>query len=145
MKTGGNSKEQARRRTEIRKMFTRADKNGDGKLTPEEWQSVLNSSGIPTTREEVTEFFSRMDRDFDGRLSFEEFMGEETTLEKLFKNMDKNNDGVVTKQEFMTICTNLSDDQVKMAFSKFDTSGDDKLDYREFCEMINKRERQGKD
>ena len=35
---------------QIRKMFTRADKNGDGKLTPEEWQSVLNSSGIPTTR-----------------------------------------------------------------------------------------------
>lgn len=39
-----------------------------------------------------------MDRDFDGRLSFEEFMGEETTLERLFKNMDKNNDGVVSKQ-----------------------------------------------
>ena len=39
-----------------------------------------------------------MDRDFDGRLTFEEFMGEETTLEKLFKNMDKNGDGVVTKQ-----------------------------------------------
>ena len=49
-------------------------------------------------REEVEEFFTRMDRDFDGRLSFEEFMGEETTLEKLFKNMDKNNDGVVSKQ-----------------------------------------------
>ena len=56
---------------QIRKMFTRADKNGDGKLTPEEWQSVLNSSGIPTSREEVEEFFKRMDRDFDGRLSFE--------------------------------------------------------------------------
>ena len=36
----------------------------------------------------------------------------------------------------MTICPNLTDDQVKIAFSKFDTSGDDKLDYREFCEMI---------
>merc|ERR1711994_51130 len=83
--------------------------------------------------------FKRMDRDFDGRLSFEEFMGEETTLERLFKNMDKNNDGVVSKQEFMTICTNLSDDQVKLAFNKFDTSGDDKLDYREFCEMIKQR------
>ena len=84
-------------------------------------------------------------------------MGEETTLEKLFKNMDKNNDGVVSKQvshhennwhhqnidipcqEFMTICPNLSDEQVKMAFSKFDTSGDDKLDYREFCEMIRQK------
>ena len=39
-----------------------------------------------------------MDRDFDGRLTFEEFMGEESTIEKLFKNMDKNGDGVVTKQ-----------------------------------------------
>ena len=61
----------------------------------------------------------------------------------------------------MTICKNLTDDQVrisedlwlqlikysqvKAAFKQFDTSGDDKLDYREFCEMINKRERQGKD
>jgi len=121
-------------------MFTKADKNGDGKLTPQEWKSVLNSSGVCTTMEEVEEFFASMDRDFDGRLTFEEFMGEETTLEKLFKNMDKNGDGVVTKQEFMTICKNLTDEQVKMAFSKFDTSGDDKLDYREFCEMIRKKE-----
>ena len=43
-----------------------------------------------------------MDRDFDGRLSFEEFMGEETTLEKLFKNMDKDGDGVVTKKVRVT-------------------------------------------
>ena len=41
----------------------------------------------------------------------------------------------------MKICTNLTDDQVKMAFSKFDTSGDDKLDYREFCEMIRQKVR----
>jgi hypothetical protein len=49
-------------------------------------------------REEVEEFFDFMDRDFDGRLTFEEFMGEESTIEKLFKNMDKNGDGFVTKQ-----------------------------------------------
>ena len=49
-------------------------------------------------RDEVEEFFEFMDRDFDGRLSFEEFMGEESTIEKLFKNMDKNGDGLVTKQ-----------------------------------------------
>ena len=46
----------------------------------------------------MEEFFDFMDRDFDGRLSFEEFMGEESTIEKLFKNMDKNGDGFVTKQ-----------------------------------------------
>jgi len=118
-------------------MFTRADKNKDGQLTREEWRQVLNASGVPTTMEEVEEFFDSMDRDFDGRLSFEEFMGEESTIEKLFKNMDKNGDGLVTKQEFLTICKNLTDQEVKIAFEKFDTSGDDKLDYREFCTMIN--------
>jgi hypothetical protein len=30
-------------------MFTKADKNGDGKLTPLEWKTVLNSSGVPTS------------------------------------------------------------------------------------------------
>jgi len=50
---------------------------------------VLNSSGVPTSREEVEEFFNFMDRDYDGNLSFEEFMGEESTIERLFKSMDK--------------------------------------------------------
>ena len=32
--------------------------------------------------------------------------------------------------------------QVAIAFQQFDTSGDDKLNYREFCEMIIKREQE---
>ena len=31
-----------------------------------------------------------------------------------------------------------------MAFVQFDTSGDDRLDYREFCEMIRRREEEQK-
>ena len=106
---------------QIRKMFDKADKDGDGKLTKDEWFNVLNSSGCETSmqvsscqvdshyvtylthntmhlRAEVSEFFDRMDRDFDGRLSFGEFMGEETPLEKVFKNMDKDGDGTVSKE-----------------------------------------------
>ena len=60
-------------------------------------------------REEVEEFFDFMDRDFDGRLTFEEFMGEESTIEKLFKNMDKNGDGYVTKQVIMLTKWMVSD------------------------------------
>ena len=55
-------------------------------------------TNIKNLRDEVEEFFEFMDRDFDGQLSFEEFMGEESTIEKLFKNMDKNGDELVTKQ-----------------------------------------------
>ena len=50
------------------------------------------------SREEVDKFFREMDRDFDGKLSFEEFMGEETSLERLFKSMDIDGDGSVTKE-----------------------------------------------
>jgi len=138
-KRGANPKEKERHRREVRKMFNRADKDGSGSLTKEEWHSVLNSSGCKTPMKEVEEFFDEMDRDFDGRLSFEEFMGEETTLEKLFKSMDKDGDGTVTKEEFSSICKNLSKEQVSEAFAKFDSSGDDKLDYREFCVMIHSR------
>jgi hypothetical protein len=60
--------------------------------------NMLRSSYSFLLREEVEEFFDFMDRDFDGRLTFEEFMGEESTIEKLFKNMDRNGDGFVTKQ-----------------------------------------------
>ena len=52
-------------------------------------------------------------------------------------------DAIICAQEFMSICKNLTDEQVKVAFAKFDKSGDDKLDYREFCDMINKRNDEG--
>ena len=45
-------------------------------------------------------------------------------------------------QEFLAICTTLTEEEVKIAFQKFDTSGDDKLDYREFCAMINNKREQ---
>jgi len=108
----------------------------------EEWIRLLKKTGEDVNREEVEKFFAEMDRDFDGRLSLEEFLGEESKIEKLFRLMDKNADGFVTKKEFMTICKKLSKEQVKIAFAQFDTSGDDKLDYREFCKLIQDKEEQ---
>jgi len=108
-----------------------------GKLDKEEWHRVLNSAGCRTSMAEVEEFFTNMDRDFDGKLSFAEFMGEETPLEKVFKSMDTDGDGTVTKEEFISICKNLSEEQVTEAFNKYDTSGDNKLDFKEFCLMIH--------
>ena len=34
---------------QIRKMFDKADRDGDGKLTKEEWYKILNSSGCNTS------------------------------------------------------------------------------------------------
>merc|ERR1719193_1516638 len=133
-------KEDAKHRREIKKMFDKADRDGDGRLTEAEWHRVLNASGRQTSMEEVQEFFDKMDRDYDGRLSFGEFMGEETPLEKVFKSMDKDGDGTITKEEFCKISKHLTPEQVEEGFAKFDKSGDNKLDYEEFCMMVHKRQ-----
>ena len=39
-----------------------------------------------------------------------------------------------------SICTNLSTEQIEAAFEKYDISGDDMLDYKEFCGMIHQNE-----
>merc|ERR1711892_68624 len=88
-------------------------------------------------RAEVKKMFAKADRDGDGKLSFEEFMGEETPLEKLFKSMDKEGKGTITKEEFHLVCKNLTKKQVEEAFNKFDSSGDQRLDFKEFCGMIH--------
>ena len=40
------------------------------------------------------------------------------------------------------MCTNLTAEQVELAFQQFDTSGDERMDYREFCMMIIQREQE---
>ena len=43
------------------------------------------------------------------------------------------------KQEFKKFCGNLSMEQVNAAFKAFDLSGDNQLDYDEFCKLMNNR------
>ena len=37
------------------------------------------------------------------------------------------------------MCRNLNKDQIEAAFKKFDQTGNDKLNFREFKDMMNKR------
>ena len=90
-------------------------------------------------REEVESMFTEKDRDRDGHLSFKEFVGQETQMEKAFKVMDKDHDGFITKAEFKQVCKNLTKEQVEAAFKKFDAAGDGRLNYVEFCDMMNRR------
>ena len=46
---GGSDVDKLNISFQVRKYFNKADKNGDGKLTKEEWHQVLNQSGVPTS------------------------------------------------------------------------------------------------
>merc|ERR1719431_1285841 len=124
---------------DLKKYFDQADKDGDDEISKQDWFEALTAANIDVTKEDVDKLFRDHDKDGDGKLSWREFVGEETKNERAFKLMDENHDGKITKSEFKKFCHNLSSAQVTAAFAKFDISGDDKLDYQEFCGMMNNR------
>jgi len=136
--------EERKKKDEIKKQFLKVigKEASDGKLSKDQWTNVMMAAGIQNSVEEVHKMFNKTDKDSDSRLSFEEFMGEESRAERLFKLMDKDGDGYVTKNEFREVCKNLNREQIDVAFKKFDQTGNDKLNYREFCDMMNKKSQQ---
>jgi len=90
-------------------------------------------------RQEVISVFRDRDRDLDGKMSFEEFCGQKSRYELAFEAIDKNGDGFVSRSEFKKICPSLTPEQTEAAFAKFDLDGTGKINYREFCQMMNSK------
>lgn len=118
--------------------FREADTNNDGALTIEEWTDVLSKTGHENPRQAVLAVFHERDRDQDGKMSFEEFSGQKTRSELAFEAIDKNGDGFVSRTEFKKICPTLTPEQCEAAFKKFDQDGTGRINYREFCAMMNR-------
>ena len=93
-------------------------------------------------RKEVMDVFREKDRDFDGRMSYEEFVGHETRFELAFMALDTNGDGFVSRSEFKKICPNMTKEQMDAAFAKFDKDKTGRINYTEFCSMLNKNQQQ---
>lgn len=137
--------DEKKKKEELRKFFQKAvSLEADGKLSKDQWTRVLAEAGVKRTSDEVERMFENKDKDLDGRLSFEEFMGEESRAERLFRLMDKDGDGYVTKHEFKDVCKNLNKTQVEAAFKRFDQTGNEKLNFKEFSDMMTKRADGGK-
>jgi len=137
-----NKKKDDKKKDEIKKQFLKAinlSNETDGKLSRDQWTKVLIDAGIKKNTDEAEKLLESKDIDIEGRLSYEQFMGEETRAEKLFKLMDKDGDGWISKNEFKEVCKNLSKEQIEATFKKFDQTGNEKLNLREFSDMMGKR------
>ena len=82
--------------------------------------------------------FREKDKNLDGLMSYEEFVGHESRIELAFKALDTNGDGFVSRSEFKKICPNMTREQVEAAFNKFDKDQTGRINYAEFCSMLNK-------
>lgn len=118
--------------------FRAADTDKDGKLTLEEWVDVLHRTGHSVTRSDVIDAFREKDKNLDGLMSYEEFVGHETRNELAFRALDTNGDGFVSRNEFKKICPNMTKEQMDAAFQKFDKDKTGRINYTEFCSMLNK-------
>merc|ERR1712062_398635 len=135
-----------RQREALEAAFKKADVNGDGFLSADEYYRILKDHGIDCTYEEIMQIMQEADKDHDGKISREEFVGPERPPKKglgtdakaelAFNVFDKNHDGYITKNEMLRGSKNLTKGQVEAVFKQNDNNQDGKLTLEEFQEFM---------
>jgi calmodulin len=134
----------------LKEIFEIFDKDGDGKISTKEVNSMLISLGREPTKQEIEDLIQQLDKDDTGTIDFEEFSDymqsnyqlEETKLEDVieaFKVFDINEDGKISKEEFKTILMKFDGDftesDVDMIFNEVEIDKNGYLTYAEFVDL----------
>ncbi|KAK2553129.1 Programmed cell death protein 6 [Acropora cervicornis] len=92
-------------------IFTKIDKDGNGRITAHELQQALsNGSWTPFNPETVRLMISMFDRDNSGTIEFNEFYAlwqYVTDWQKTFRSYDTDNSGSIDKNELKMALTNF--------------------------------------
>lgn len=148
---GGSSSLMQSYMTQMREqMFSKVDKNGDGKHDADELAEMVANG--PANGPSVDDILSKFDTDGDGAISESEFeaagppdrqmqgmggmggMSSADFLEQLFSDADTNGDGAISEDEMSTVVANGPADgpSVDDIFAKLDTDGDSSISQTEF-------------
>lgn len=138
---------------EMKEVFNKFDKNGDGKISREELISILSALGSAPSSDEVDRIMSEMDKDGNGYVDLEEFMafqrtetnGHETgdkDLKDAFDLYDLDRNGVISASELHAVMKRLGEkcslSDCRRMISKVDNNGDGSVDFEEFKKMMTK-------
>ena len=136
---------------EVKKVFNKFDKNGDGKISRDELKDILHALGSQTTSDEVSRIMSEIDKDGDGFISLEEFAefhkgGSSSSasstkeLRDAFDLYDLDKNGLISAKELHEVPRRLGEkctlvDCSKM-ISSVDKDGDGHVNFDEFKNMM---------
>ncbi|CAI5455974.1 unnamed protein product [Caenorhabditis angaria] len=133
----------------LKTLFRNFDLNGDGFIQKEELRSVMQKMNPSSTEEDLNEMFLSADKNSDGAIDFTEFLGIvrayllPPSSRDLFDEIDVNGDGYISLSELQAAYQrsghSLSDQGMKAIFKKFDKNNDGRINYYEFCKIIDRK------
>ncbi|KAJ4788662.1 Calcium-binding EF-hand family protein [Rhynchospora pubera] len=143
--------------SEVRKVFSRFDANGDGKISATELTEILRALGSEAHPDEVQNMMNEMDTDHDGFVDFDEFVAfhlnthdqasDEAELKEAFAMYDLDKNGVISAKELHQVLRRLGErcsvgDCAKMIRS-VDVDGDGCVSFEEFKKMMGASDKSG--
>ncbi|XVF71448.1 hypothetical protein PTKIN_Ptkin12aG0038300 [Pterospermum kingtungense] len=139
---------------EMKKVFNKFDKNGDGKISRDELKSILSALGSTPSSDEVDKIMSEMDKDGNGYVDLDEFMafhgtdangGEtepcgEKELKDAFNMYDLDKNGLISASELHAVLKRLGEkctlSDCRRMISQVDKDGDGNVNFEEFKKMM---------
>ncbi|ESQ47289.1 hypothetical protein EUTSA_v10027972mg [Eutrema salsugineum] len=141
---------------DIRQVFQRFDKNGDGKISVDELKEVIRALSPTASPEETVTMMKQFDLDGNGFIDMDEFVAlfqigvnqgggnnnnDFRDLKEAFEIYDLDGNGRISAKELQSVMKNLGEkcsvQDCRKMISKVDSDGDGCVNFEEFKKMMN--------
>ena len=131
----------------MRDTFKEADKDKSGKLNLRELEKLVLA--MPGMKKEFAEMILKhADHDRDMMINYEELINmfsyddPEDKVKAMYRMYDTDRDGSISKRELAKLMSmgesQIGSGMMSLVWSMADEDGDGRLDYDEFCKLLNK-------